>query len=273
MDTFLGTEGTSMVKDSCFCSAWMQILHADYLFKCFPRGSLRSGQPSDGSIPDFIAVTVKTEELEQTDPEDDETQREEPLFQTETEEDTEHFSDTDNDEDQRASYSCSDEDKSAAADDGDESGTAQEGNLLRHSKTHTGGERPYSCSVCNKTFAQAGSLTHHSRKHTGEKPFSCSVCHKDLRPGRRDEAPHETAHGRKNDLRPRHARKLSRLQQDAVQPGDSVEAQENAHGGETLQLFDLRPDVHAETEPALAQPDAHRRESSHVFHLRQDFLQ
>uniref|UniRef100_UPI0037E9A053 oocyte zinc finger protein XlCOF6.1-like n=1 Tax=Semicossyphus pulcher TaxID=241346 RepID=UPI0037E9A053 len=39
-------------------------------------------------------------------------------------------------------------------------------------------ERPYTCSVCNKTFRIKSILTRHMKMHSGEKPYSCSVCGK-----------------------------------------------------------------------------------------------
>ncbi|XP_034088844.1 zinc finger protein 79-like isoform X1 [Gymnodraco acuticeps] len=39
-------------------------------------------------------------------------------------------------------------------------------------------EKPFSCSVCKKTFTYRRSLNRHMRVHTGEKPHSCSVCDK-----------------------------------------------------------------------------------------------
>ncbi|XP_010138597.1 PREDICTED: zinc finger protein 468-like, partial [Buceros rhinoceros silvestris] len=48
-------------------------------------------------------------------------------------------------------------------------------NLGVHVKIHTG-DKPYSCSVCQKKFHRKGNLKLHWRIHTGEKPFQCSQC-------------------------------------------------------------------------------------------------
>lgn len=40
------------------------------------------------------------------------------------------------------------------------------------------GERPFSCSVCDKLFTRTGCLNTHMKTHTGERPFSCSECGK-----------------------------------------------------------------------------------------------
>ncbi|XP_040066911.2 putative zinc finger protein 702 [Ixodes scapularis] len=46
-----------------------------------------------------------------------------------------------------------------------------------HERTHTN-ERPFSCGVCEKTFARKDCLTANVRIHTGEKPFKCNTCSK-----------------------------------------------------------------------------------------------
>ena len=45
--------------------------------------------------------------------------------------------------------------------------------LKAHAKMHTG-EKPFTCSKCDKVFQQNCDLKKHERTHTGEKSFACS---------------------------------------------------------------------------------------------------
>ena len=45
-------------------------------------------------------------------------------------------------------------------------------------RSHSGGQRPYSCGVCRKTFGHAVSLTQHRAVHSQDRSFACPQCGK-----------------------------------------------------------------------------------------------
>ncbi|KFO84100.1 Zinc finger protein 319, partial [Buceros rhinoceros silvestris] len=52
---------------------------------------------------------------------------------------------------------------------------SQSSHLVHHKRTHSS-ERPYKCTVCEKTFKHRSHLVRHMYAHSGEHLFKCNVC-------------------------------------------------------------------------------------------------
>ncbi|XP_053197108.1 zinc finger protein ZFP2-like [Scomber japonicus] len=48
--------------------------------------------------------------------------------------------------------------------------------LIRHVKIHTE-DKAYRCQLCGRNFCQKSDLVNHTRIHTGERPYQCKQCH------------------------------------------------------------------------------------------------
>ena len=47
---------------------------------------------------------------------------------------------------------------------------------MKHWKEKHAGEKPFTCKVCEKSFAHDSYLTEHMKIHSGEKPYCCDQC-------------------------------------------------------------------------------------------------
>lgn len=64
--------------------------------------------------------------------------------------------------------------------------------LLIHERRHAG-ERPYVCRFCSKSFPDSSSCSRHQRIHTGERPYVCEICQRAF-----NDSSHLVTHRRKH---------------------------------------------------------------------------